>query len=223
MKSKVLPSMMCVDFANIEKEVRAFEQAGAEYLHIDIMDGSFVPNFTLGVGFCEWLREIADIPLDIHLMVDKPELKLQWFAPRPGEYMSVHWEGTVHMQRALAQIRQCGARPMAALNPATPVSVLQHVLDDIDAVLLMTVNPGFAGQPMIATMPDKVRAMRRFLDEQGYAHVEIEVDGNISFETAPLLQKAGASLFVGGSSSVFSPGGDIAANIRRLRQALGEE
>lgn len=220
--AELSPSMMCVDFEKLQETLDTFTRTGVEYLHIDIMDGEFVPNFTLGVDFCQKLRKMSDIPLDIHLMITKPENKLEWFAPQPGEYVSVHWESTVHLQRALAKIKSFGAKSMVALNPATPVTVIEEVLDDLDAVLLMTVNPGYAGQKLVPASIDKIRRMRAFLDEKGYSHVKIQVDGNVSFENAVKMRKAGADIFVAGSSSVFSKEDTIENNIRALRTALAE-
>jgi ribulose-phosphate 3-epimerase len=219
---KLSPSMMCVDFAKMQETVDTFAREGVEYLHVDIMDGEFVPNFTLGVDFCQKLRKMSNIPLDIHLMITKPENKLEWFAPQPGEYISVHWESTVHMQRTLAKIHSFGAKTMVALNPATPITVIEEVLEDLDAVLLMTVNPGYAGQKLVPATIDKIRRMRAFLDERGYSHVRIEVDGNVSFENAVKMRAAGADIFVAGSSSVFSKEDTIENNIKTLRKALAE-
>lgn len=220
--AELSPSMMCVDFAKIQETIDTFEKMGVEYLHVDIMDGEFVPNFTLGVDFCQKLRKMSRIPLDIHLMITKPENKLEWFAPQPGEYVCVHWESTVHLQRALAKIKSFGAKTMVALNPATPVAVIEEVLEDLDAVLLMTVNPGYAGQKLVPASIDKIRRMRAFLDEKGYSHVQIEVDGNVSFENAVKMRQAGADIFVGGSSSVFYKEDTVENNIRALRIALAE-
>lgn len=217
---KIAPSMMCADYRTFADLLHTFENRKIEYLHIDVMDGVFVKNYTLGTDFCRRLREMTDIPLDIHLMITEPEWKIDWFAPRPGEYVSVHAEATGHLQRALAKIRDLGAKPMAALNPATPLSVLDYVLDDIDAVLLMTVNPGFAGQKLIPRALQKITDCRKYLDERGYSHVEIEVDGNVSFANAEKMYAAGANIYVAGSSSVFC-GDSIAANIQKLRESIG--
>ena len=149
LKQQISPSMMCADYRGFTELLKTFEDTGIEYLHIDIMDGVFVKNFTLGTDYCERLRALTNIPLDIHLMITEPEWKIDWFKPRAGEYVSVHAESTNHLQRTLAAIRKYDAKPMVALNPATPLSVLDYVLDDIDAVLIMTVNPGFAGQKLI--------------------------------------------------------------------------
>ena len=220
LQSKLSPSMMCVDFANLLKTVNSFEEAGVEYLHVDIMDGEFVPNFTLGVDFCRELRNMTTIPLDIHLMIEKPENKLAWFKPQPGEYISVHVESTAHLQRALTIIRSYGAKAMVAINPATSISSIEDILDDLDGVLVMTVNPGFAGQKLVPSMLNKIKRLRSFLDEHGYSNVEIEVDGNVSFENAIKMSRAGANIFVGGSSSVFSAENTLKENIRIVRQNI---
>ena len=218
--SQLAPSMMCVDFAQMTDTLRCFEAAGVEYLHVDIMDGEFVSNFTLGTDFCRYLRSHTSIPLDLHLMINRPDNKLGWFDIRAGEFVSVHWESTPHIQRTLAAIRDAGARPMLALNPATPLQVLEYVLDDIDGVLLMTVNPGFAGQKMVPCMPEKIQAARTYLDARGRQDVCIEVDGNVSFDHAAVMRCAGADLFVGGTSSVFASGAPLTENIERLRAAI---
>ena len=220
LQPKLSPSMMCVDFANLLKTVKSFEEAGVEYLHVDIMDGEFVPNFTLGVDFCRELRNMTTIPLDIHLMIEKPENKLAWFKPQPGEYISVHVESTAHLQRALTIIRSYGAKAMVAINPATSISSIEDILDDLDGVLVMTVNPGFAGQKLVPSMLNKIKRLRSFLDEHGYSNVEIEVDGNVSFENAIKMSRAGANIFVGGSSSVFSAETTLKENIRIVRQNI---
>lgn len=215
-RKQLAPSMMCADYRTLGETLGIFEKTGIEYLHIDIMDGVFVKNFTLGTDYCRILRKMTSIPLDIHLMITEPEWKIDWFEPRPGEYVSVHAESTNHLSRALEKIKATGAKAMAALNPATPLSALDYILDEIDGVLIMTVNPGFAGQKMIPATLTKISDTRRYLDERGYSHVEIEVDGNVSFENAVKMSRSGADLFVCGSSSVFS-GSDIEANIKKTR------
>jgi len=220
MTAKLSPSMMCAGIGALTDALQGFQAAGAEYLHIDVMDGVFVPNYTLGTDYIRQLRALTAIPLDIHLMIERPEDKVAWFDPRPGEYVSVHTESTPHVHRALSRIREAGAKPMAALNPATPYKIIEHLLDDIDAVLIMTVNPGYAGQALIeATLP-KIRGLRDWLDASGYQHVEIEVDGNVSFENAKRMRAAGANLFVAGSSSVFAHGLTVREGMERLRKAV---
>ena len=219
LKQMIAPSMMCADYARFTETLRTFEETGIELLHIDVMDGVFVKNYTLGTDFCRNLRRMSPIPLDLHLMITEPEQKIAWFDVQPGEYVSVHAEATCHLQRALAAIRSLGAHPVAALNPATPLNVLDYVLDDIDAVLLMTVNPGFAGQKLIPSMLAKIADCRAYLDERGYSGVGIEVDGNVSYENARKMRAAGANIYVSGSSGVFS-GDDLGANIAKMRECV---
>lgn len=211
---------MCVDFMRLQETLMAFEKLGIEYLHVDIMDGCFVPNYTLGSDFCRALKDACGIPLDIHLMITQPERKLDWFPFGKGDYVSIHYEATPHPIRALQAIRRQGGKSMLALNPATPVDVLESCLDDLDAVLIMTVNPGYAGQKLIPRTIDKIRKTRAFLDERGYDHIEIEVDGNVSFENAAKMRSAGADIFVAGSSSIFQKGSSLEDNARMLRENI---
>ena len=223
LKAKLAPSMMCVNvWDDPAKTLSEFERFGIDYLHIDIMDGHFVPNLTLGTDYVKQLRRRSDIPLDIHLMVEKPESILGWFDIQPGEYVSVHVESTVHLQRALAAIHSLGAKTMAALNPATPLSSIEEVLDDLDAVLLMTVNPGYSGQSLVPQTIGKIRRLRDWLDSRGYGQVEIEVDGNVSFANTVKMRSAGANIFVAGTSSIFFAGDTIESNIAKMRESLLE-
>ena len=220
LKKKISPSVMCADFMRLREDLRAFEEGGIEYLHVDIMDGHFVPNFTLGTDFCRILKRETHIPLDLHLMVEEPENKLDWFPFGEGDYVAIHYESTVHLQRALAQIRARGAKAMVVLNPATPIEVLEWVLPDLDGVLLMTVNPGFAGQKLIPATLGKINVLRRYLDEKGYPEVEIEVDGNVSFENARKMSDSGANIFVAGTSSLFQAGVPMEDSIQKMREAI---
>ena len=219
-KKIISPSLMCGSLAGLGETLRTFEREGVELLHIDVMDGEFVPNLQFGTSMIEQIRNMTHIPLDIHLMIVRPEDKLDWFGIREGEWVSVHCESTAHLQKALASIRACGGRAMPALNPATPLYVLDHILDDCDGILLMTVNPGFAGQSIIPATIKKVAALRKMLDERGYGHLPIEVDGNVSFVNAKLLSEAGANIFVAGSSSVYYKDRTLEEGIRRLREVL---
>lgn len=218
---KIAPSVMCVDFINLEKTLRIFEENQIEYIHVDIMDGEFVPNYTLGTDFCKMLKKSTNIPLDIHLMIKNPESKLGWFSFDEKDYVSVHYESTPHIHRALATIKRIGGKPMLALNPGTPLSCMEHLLDDMDALLLMTVDPGFAGQKLIPQMLDKIRDARAFLDERGYQHIKLEVDGNVSFENATKMYEAGADIFVAGSSSIFHKEMDLKTATTKLRSCIG--
>ncbi|MCL2831824.1 MAG: ribulose-phosphate 3-epimerase [Treponema sp.] len=221
MTAKISPSMMCADIEKLREVLDSFKSAGIEYLHIDVMDGVFVPNYTLGTDYVKQLRRLSDIPLDIHLMIERPEDKISWFDPRPGEYFSVHTESTPHIHRALSKIREAGAKPMAAVNPGTHYRCIEHLLDYIDAVLVMCVNPGYAGQALIESSIPKIANLRRWLDMSGHAGIEIEVDGNVSFANAKRMREAGANIFVAGSSSVFSPSFSIPGAIAKLRDVIG--
>lgn len=215
---KISPSMMCCDFMRLKEQLAIFEETGIEYLHIDIMDGSFVPNYTLGSDFVKQMKKATAIPLDLHLMIDEPENKLDWFSFGAGDIVSVHAESTKHLQRALEKIKNRGAKAYVALNPATPICMIEEVLDDVDGVLVMTVNPGFAGQKLIPHGLKKIKKVRRFLNERGKSNAEIEVDGNVSFVNADLMNKAGADIFVAGTSSVFC--GDLKEGVAKLRATL---
>ena len=217
---KIAPSIMCAPLLEVDGCLRTLEASGADLIHVDIMDGSFVSNYTLGTNFVKDLKSRTRVPLDIHLMIEDPEKKLQWFDFGQGDYVSVHYEASRHLHRALAAIRDRGAKAMVALNPATPICVLESVLDDIDAVLVMTVNPGFAGQALIESTINKIRRLRAYLNDAGYPDIEIEVDGNVSFENAKLMSKAGANIFVSGSSSVFKKDMDLNESIALMRDCI---
>ena len=222
MDKRISPSIMCVDFLKLEDTLRQMEASGIEYIHVDVMDGHFVPNYTLGTDFIKTLKAATDIPLDLHLMIDDPEQKLAWFAFGDGDLVSVHAESTKHLHKAVAAIRARGAKAMVALNPATPLCMLDSVLDDIDGVLLMTVDPGFAGGSLVESTLPKIRALRDRLDQNGYAHLPIEVDGNVSFVNAQRMKEAGADIFVAGTSSIFNPAFSLSDGISKLRAVLNE-
>lgn len=216
----ISPSLMCADFMHLTDELEKLKNGGIEYLHIDIMDGVFVPNFTLGTDFVKMLHRVTDIPLDIHMMVTEPGDKLSWFELREGDYVSVHYEACTHIERVLKTIRDRGAKPMLALNPGTPLTALDELLPDIDAVLIMTVNPGFAGQKLIPQTLDKIARCRSLLDGRGFTDVEIECDGNVSFENAKKMNAAGANIFVAGTSSIYAKSGTMEENLIKLREAI---
>lgn len=220
MKKQISPSVMCVDFFNLAETISEFERQNIEYIHVDIMDGVYVPNFTLGTDFIKQLKKHTKIPMDIHLMIENPESKLDWFEFGEGDYVAIHYETTKHLHKAVAAIRAKGAKPMVAINPATPISVLENILDDVDAVLVMTVNPGFAGQKLIPSTLGKISALRKYLDKNGYENIEIEVDGNVSFENARLMSDAGANIFVAGTSSIFKAEQSMAENTAKLRESV---
>lgn len=218
-KKMISPSLMCADFLRLGEELKALEEHGIEYLHIDVMDGAFVQNYTLGTDFVKKVKGACNVPVDLHLMIEDPERKLDWFSFGEGDFVSIHYEACRHVQAALSAIRARGAKAMLALNPATPLSVLQEVLPDLDGVLIMTVNPGFAGQTLIPQTLDKIRNLRAMLREQGYEKILIECDGNVSFENARKMSDAGADIFVAGTSSIYAKG-CFEDNIRALRAAI---
>jgi len=208
---------MCASPLTLANTLKTFESNKIEYLHIDIMDGEFVPNYTLGPDYCRCVRNACDIPLDIHLMVMRPEDKLAFFDIREGDIVSVHAESTCHLHRAVARIKERGAKAFVALNPATPLTLLDEIAGEIDGVLIMTVDPGFAGQKMIPSMLDKIRRLReRFTD------MVIEVDGNVSYENARLMKNAGADIFVVGTASVFSKDNTLDDGIKKMRNVIKE-
>lgn len=215
------PSMMCINaWLDGRQVIETLEKNRIELMHVDVMDGHFVNNLMLGTDAIKHLRKSSRIPLDIHLMVEEPETKLAAFAIHPGEYVSVHAESTRHLQRVLAQIREYGAHPVVALNPATPLCVLEDVLPDLDGVLIMTVNPGFAGQKLVPQTLEKITRVRRMLDEANRQDAVIEVDGNVSFDNAVRMRRAGADIFVCGTSSIFHKDAPMEENIRRFRDAV---
>lgn len=219
MNVRLSPSMMCADVLELKQILHTMEAENIELLHMDVMDGHFVSNLTLGTDYLNFVRKATKIPLDVHLMVESPEDKLAWFQPRPGEIFSIHAESTRHLQRALRAVREYAASPVVAINPATPLVMIEDILPDVDGVLVMTVNPGFAGQRMVPQTLDKIARLRALLDANGYEQKFIEVDGNVSVENALKMRAAGADTFVLGTSCIFK-GDDMAGNISAFRAAV---
>lgn len=214
----ISPSLMCCNFFQLQECIATMEREKIEYLHMDVMDGVFVPNFTLGTDFIKQVKKNTAIPLDLHLMLNQPESKLDFFDFGEGDIVSIHAEATQHLHLALQKIKKRGAKAFVAINPATPIYVLEEVLGEIDGVLLMTVNPGFAGQKLVNNGLHKIEKLRAYLDENGRREVLIEVDGNVSIENATLMSQVGANIFVAGTSSIFKT--DLAEGIRALRHAI---
>lgn len=223
MKNKISPSIMCADFFRLKEYIELFEKCNIDMIHVDVMDGSFVPNYTLGTDFIRSLKESTELPLDIHLMIDKPEEKMEWFNFSEGDIVSVHLESTRHLHKAVSAIKSRGARAAVALNPATPISFLEDILDDTDIVLLMSVNPGFAGQRLIPSVLGKIKKLREYLDKKGYNNVEIEVDGNVSFENARLMKQSGANIFVAGTSSLFRSDVPFEDLVKKFTEAIDKQ
>ncbi|MBM3500607.1 MAG: ribulose-phosphate 3-epimerase [Armatimonadetes bacterium] len=215
-------SVMCADLTRLGEDIAALEAAGVDWLHFDIMDAHFVPNLTFGPDLIRNLRPVTRLPFDVHLMIEEPIRYLDRYREAGADWIVVHAEACGHLQRTLAAIRDLGARPGVALNPSTPLSALDYVLDDADLVLLMTVNPGYAGQRLVeATLP-KIGQLADRLAEEGRNTI-LQVDGNVSFENARRMALQGARCFVAGSSSVFAEGLTRAEGTRRLREALEGE
>lgn len=215
-KMKLSASIMCADMLHLEDDLTKIEEAGIDYLHCDIMDGHFVPNLMLPIEMLNKIRKFTKLPFDIHLMTEKPENIIPLLTLKKGDVVSVHWESTPHVQRALALIKDTGAIAALAINPSTPIECVRELLDDIQIVLIMTVNPGYSGQKIISQSFDKIARMRKYLDDLKYNDIIIEVDGNCSFDNAPKMYAAGAELIVVGSSSIFNSDFGIMEGTKRL-------
>jgi ribulose-phosphate 3-epimerase len=214
-KVKVAPSILSADFSRLGEEIRAVEAAGADIIHIDVMDGHFVPNITIGPLIVQAARRVTRLPLDVHLMIENPELYIADFAKAGADYLTVHAEAAYHLHRLVQNIREHkGVKAAVSLNPATPLEALDYVLGDLDMVLIMSVNPGFGGQAFILSQLDKIRALRKRIDDRRL-DLEIEVDGGVKIDNAAEVAAAGADILVAGSA-VFGAK-DYAAAIKGIR------
>ena len=211
----IAPSILSADFGRLADEVKAVEAAGADYVHLDVMDGRFVPNLTIGPVVVEAVRRATNLPLDVHLMIVEPEKYIGDFVKAGASIITVHQEACPHLHRTLQQIRAAGAKPSVVLNPATPLSAIEEVLGDVEQVLLMSVNPGFGGQSFIPATVEKVRRLRALLDARGLQRVDIEVDGGINPDTAKQVAAAGATVLVAGNAIFTRP--DYRAAIAALK------
>jgi ribulose-phosphate 3-epimerase len=215
---KLAPSILSADFSRLGEQVVEVTKAGADYIHVDVMDGHFVPNITIGSPVVASLRSRTDLPLDVHLMIEQPEAHVRQFADAGANIITVHVEATTHLHRLVESIKALGVKAGVSLNPATPLSSLDEVLPLVDLVLVMSVNPGFGGQAFIPGMKDKVVRMRRILDER-QLHAELEVDGGITKILAPEIAKAGADVLVAGAAIFNSEEGATKA-LQEMRKAL---
>lgn len=222
MSVKVSASLMCCDLCNVERDVRALEEAGVDWLHFDIMDGRFVPNITLGPDSVRAARAITDLPLDVHLMVEEPERYIPEFLDAGSDILAIHVEATRHVRTMLRLIRDGGARAGLCLNPATPLDGVEYAADLMDMLVIMTVDPGFAGQKLIPSTLPKIAAAKELLDASGRS-AEIQADGNVSFEHAPKMVAQGATVLVAGSSSVFHKDLSLKEGLERLREVIAAQ
>ena len=215
---KIAPSILSSDFGNLAREIRAVEEAGADYIHIDVMDGHFVPNLTVGPVVVECVRKLTRLPLDVHLMVERPENLLDAFIKAGSDIITVHVEATPHLHRAIQSIKEKGTKAGVSLNPSTPIQSIEPVIEDVDMVVIMSVNPGFGGQELIRSALAKIKRVRKLLDEAG-SKAELEVDGGIKAENIRDVSLAGADVFVSGSG-IFKTK-DYKKTIAEMRKRIG--
>jgi ribulose-phosphate 3-epimerase len=214
---KLAPSILSADFARLRDEINAVEEVGADYIHIDVMDGHFVPNITVGPLVVEAIKNITLLPLDVHLMISNPDRYIKDFIQAGSNLLSVHVETCLHLQRTLNHIRELGAKPAVVLNPSTPLSTLEYTLEEVDMVLLMSVNPGFGGQKFIPGVIPKIKKLRKIINE-AHLSVELEVDGGINLENISLVSQAGADVVVAGSAVFKSE--DCRETVRLMKEKL---
>jgi ribulose-phosphate 3-epimerase len=214
---KIAPSILSADFTRLAEEVKRVEQAGADYIHIDVMDGHFVPNITVGPMIVKAVRQVTELPLDVHLMISNPDFFVDDFVKAGADMITIHAEAVNHLHRSIQYIKDAGARPAVSLNPASPLQMIEYVLEDVGMVLLMTVNPGFGGQSFIPGVIPKIESLREIIDKRGL-DMELEVDGGIGPQTIGPASLAGANVFVAGSAIFHSD--NYADTIRLMREGM---
>ena len=217
---KLAPSILAADFARLGEQVKEAENAGADRIHVDIMDGHFVPNLSMGAPIVHSLRRVTRLPLETHLMISDPDFFLEDFAKAGSDSLLVHWEGNNNLNRTVRRIKELGKRVGVVINPATPATVLEEILPEVDQVLVMTVNPGFGHQNFLESVLPKIRRVCRMIDSVNPG-CEVEVDGGVDLKTAPLAAAAGASVFVAGSS-VFANSKGVALAMAELHDSIAE-
>jgi len=198
-KKKISPSLLSADFSNISKDIKMLEEGGAHLLHIDVMDGHFVPNITIGPFVVKAIKKVATIPLDVHLMIENPGDYVDQFIDAGADYLTIHLESTPHVHRVIQNIKAKGIKAGVSLNPHTPISVLENLLSDIDLILIMSVNPGFGGQSFIPNTIDKLKRLKQYLIEKNREYIEVEVDGGVKIDNIKEISDAGCDIFVSGS------------------------
>lgn len=215
--TKLAPSLLSADFADLKNEISKIEKGGADYLHLDVMDGIFVPNITFGAPLIKKIRKVTEIPFDVHLMVDRPERFIKDFVHAGADIITVHQEATTHLHRTIQEIKSQGVLAGVSLNPATPLETLEHIIDDLDLILIMTVNPGFGGQSFIESMEDKIRVLRKLINDRK-PNIILQVDGGVNLDNVTRIKDLGVDLVVAGSAIFNSD--NIEERTREFKQKL---